>query len=255
VPDHSLNLPELELFIDELWITDVLYELKSGKEATAYCCAGGPTSGLDFVAAKRYRPIEQRGFRDDNAYQAGRWDAADRRTRAAVASKSRVGLAMRFSSWVDHEYRTLELLHAAGTSVPRPVTRSSDVILMEFIGDEEGPAPALKDVRLPRAEARRHFETLLDDITTWLACDRVHGDLSPYNILYWQGRLVTIDFPQAVDPVSNPNAPDLLERDVTNVCRYFQKLGVQADPSRIAGDLWARYRFGELRRELTLAGG
>ena len=119
MPDHryTLEMPELELFIDELWITDVLYELKSGKEATAYCCSGGPTSGLDLIAAKLYRPIETRGFRNDNVYHAGRWDAADRRTKAAVASKSKVGMEMRFSSWVEHEYRTLELLHAAGTGL------------------------------------------------------------------------------------------------------------------------------------------
>ena len=253
MPDHryTLEIPELELFSDELWITDVLYELKSGKEATAYCCSGGPTSGLDLIAAKLYRPIETRGFRNDNVYHAGRWDGADRRTKVAVAGKSKVGLEMRFSSWVEHEYRTLELLHAAGTSIPRPVTKSTDVILMEFIGDEDGPAPALKDIRLDPDEARRHFETLMRDIEIWLACDRIHGDLSPYNILYWQGQLVTIDFPQAADPTSNPNAYDLLERDLTNVCRYFQKHGVRADPTRIAGDLWMRYRFGELRREIA----
>lgn len=252
MPDHTLEMPELEPFIDELWITDVLYELKSGKEATAFCCSGGPTSGLDLVAAKLYRPIETRGFRNDNVYHAGRWDGADRRTKAAVAGKSKAGLAMRFSSWVEHEYRTLEILYEAGTAVPRPVTKSTDVILMAFIGDEDGPAPALKDVRLDLAEARRHFEQLLADIETWLARDRIHGDLSPYNILYWQDRLVTIDFPQAADPVSNPNAYDLLERDLVNVCRYFGKFGVRADPRRIAGDVWMRYRFGELRRERGL---
>jgi RIO kinase 1 len=128
------------------------------------------------------------------------------------------------------------------------VTKSTDVILMEFIGDEDGPAPALKDIRLDPAEARRHFEHLLADIEIWLACDRIHGDLSPYNILYWNNQLVTIDFPQAADPGSNPNAYELLERDLVNVCRYFEKYGVRADPVRLAGDLWMRYRFGELRR-------
>ncbi|MEX2314511.1 MAG: RIO1 family regulatory kinase/ATPase, partial [Thermomicrobiales bacterium] len=152
-----------------------------------------------------------------------------------------------------HEYRTLEMLHEAGTAVPRPVTKSTDVILMEFIGDEDGPAPALKDIRLEPGEARGHFDLLLADIETWLACGRIHGDLSPYNILYCEGRLVTIDFPQAADPGSNPNAYDLLERDLANVCRYFQKHGVRADPSRIACDLWTRYRFGELRREREMA--
>lgn len=243
--ETTTHYPELELLIDEGWITDVLYELKSGKEATAYCCSGGPTSGLDLVAAKVYRPIESRGFRNDNVYQAGRTDGWDRRSRVAFESKSRVGMQMRFSSWVEHEYRTLALAHEAGTRVPRPITKTTDVILMEYLGDEDGPAPPLHSVRLDPADARMHFERLMADVATWLRLDRVHGDLSAYNILYWDDDLVTIDFPQAVDPQSNPNAYDLLERDIANVCKHFQRYGIHSNPSRIAGDLWMRYRFGE----------
>lgn len=243
--DTTTQYPELELLMDEGWITDVLYELKSGKEATAYCCSGGPTSGLDLVAAKVYRPIESRGFRNDNVYQAGRTDGWDRRSRVAFESKSRVGLQMRFSSWVEHEFRTLSLAHEAGTRVPKPITKTTDVILMEYLGDEDGPAPPLHSVRLDAADARMHFERLMADVATWLRLDRVHGDLSAYNILYWDDDLVTIDFPQAVDPQSNPNAYDLLERDIANICKHFQRYGIHANAGRIAGDLWMRYRFGE----------
>ena len=31
----------------------------------------------------------------------------------------------------------------------------------------------------------------------------VHGDLSPHNILYWQGEAKLIDFPQVSDPRFN----------------------------------------------------
>ena len=75
-----------------------------------------------------------------------------------------------------------------------------------------------------------------------------HGDLSAYNILYHRGRAVIIDVPQAVDPSINQNAVALLERDIANVCAYFRKSGVRSDPARIAGDLWMRYQFGDLRR-------
>jgi RIO kinase 1 len=243
--DTATQYPKLELLIDEGWITDVLYELKSGKEATAYCCSGGPTSGLDLVAAKIYRPLESRGFRNDAVYQTGRTDAWDRRSRLAFESKSRVGLQMRFSTWVEHEFRTLALAHEAGTRVPRPIAKTTAVILMEYLGDEDGPAPPLHSVRLDPADARIHFERLMADVATWLRLGRVHGDLSAYNILYWDDELVTIDFPQAVDPQSNPNAYELLERDIGNVCKHFQRYGIRADPGRIAGDLWMRNRFGE----------
>jgi RIO kinase 1 len=241
----TVNVPELELLAEEGWIGDVLYELKSGKEATAWCCSGGPLSRVDLIAAKVYRPLEQRGFRNDNVYQAGRTEAWSRRERLAFESKSRKGLQMRFSTWVDHEYQTLALAHEAGTNVPRPITRTTDVILMEFVGDDNGPAPPLHTVRIDPAEAQAHFDKLLEDVATWLRLERVHGDLSAYNILYWDDQLVTIDFPQAVHPRANPNAYMLLERDIANVGKYFARYGVVADAGAITADLWMRYRFGE----------
>ena len=241
----TVDVPELELLAEEGWIGDVLYELKSGKEATAWCCSGGRLSGVDLIAAKVYRPLEQRGFRNDNVYQAGRTEAWSRRERLAFESKSRKGLQMRFSTWVEHEYQTLALAHEAGTSVPRPITRTTDVILMEFVGDDEGPAPPLHTVRLDPADAQRHFDKLMEDVATWLRLERVHGDLSAYNILYWDGELVTIDFPQAVHPRANPNAYMLLERDIANVSKHFARYGVAADAGAITADLWMRYRFGE----------
>ncbi len=79
-----------------------------------------------------------------------------------------------------------------------------------------------------------------------LAHHVVHGDLSPYNVLYWQGRPVIIDFPQAVDARENPNAQMLLARDVANVCRYFARQGVDCDPVAIADELWGRYMRARL---------
>jgi RIO kinase 1 len=230
----QISVPELQPFADELWITDVLYELKSGKEATAFCCSGGPTSGVDLIAAKVYRPIESRGFRNDAVYQQGRANAMSRRDRLAYERKSRFGMELRFGAWVEHEYKTLERFHSAGADVPRPIQRTGEAVLMEFIGDEAGPAPALYQVQLDSDEAEPLFRRLLWNIETFLACERVHGDLSAYNVLYHQGRAVVIDVPQAVDPHINANAPELLERDITNICAHFRKYGVRADPTRIA---------------------
>jgi RIO kinase 1 len=86
----------------------------------------------------------------------------------------------------------------------------------------------------------------MDNIAVWLAHDRVHGDLSPFNILYTEGRLVVIDFPQAVDPRMAPAARRLLERDVANVCKYFTRHGIEADAAGIARDLWERFTYGAL---------
>ena len=52
--------------------------------------------------------------------------------------------------------------------------------------------------------------------------DVVHGDLSAYNILVWDGEITLIDFPQAVDPKKNRHAQAFLERDVVQARRAFR---------------------------------
>lgn len=54
---------------------------------------------------------------------------------------------------------------------------------------------------------------------------QVHADLSEYNLLYWQGRVVVIDFGQAVD-TSHPNAHALLRADCRNINTFFRRKGV-----------------------------
>ena len=39
--------------------------VKSGKEATVYCCQAHPSVGRLWLAAKVYRPREQRAFKND----------------------------------------------------------------------------------------------------------------------------------------------------------------------------------------------
>ena len=115
-----------------------------------------------------------------------------------------------------------------------------------FCGNGDVPAPMLATIHLDAGEAERVLERLLDNIATLLARHVVHGDLSAYNVLYWQGQPMIIDFPQAVDARVNPNACLLLARDVASLCRYFARQGVACDPVDIADDLWRRYMHARL---------
>ncbi len=170
----------------------------------------------------------------------------DRRAARAIKKKSKTGRLMSHRSWIDREWETLCVLHDAGTDVPTPYARTDDAILMEYYGDEVAPAPLLVQSKLSPREAGRAHVRLLDNIEGFLACDRVHGDLSAYNVLWWQGRLSVIDFPQAVDAQNNPNARALLERDLQNVCRHFKRYGLEHDAVGHARSLWSRYRRAEL---------
>ena len=66
-----------------------------------------------------------------------------------------------------------------------------------------------------------------------------HGDLSAYNMLVHDGRLVLIDVPQAVDLVGNPQGFAYLHRDCTNICTWFASHGIDADAHELATELLA----------------
>jgi RIO kinase 1 len=237
----------LDSFLDSGVINEVMEFVKGGKEATVFRCrAGGDPSHEKFYAAKVYRPRKYRRFRNDAPYQNGRV-ILSARARRAVAKRTDFGHEVHQGLWVAAEYETQQMLYAAGCDVPRPVACNGDVILMEWIGDADGPAPQLKDVKLqPPHEPRALLERLLRNIELLLAHNRIHGDLSAFNVLYWNGWVKLIDFPQSVDPRMNGESYMLLYRDVENVCRYFAKYGVEANANRIAGRLWERFVRGEL---------
>ena len=107
-------------------------------------------------------------------------------------------------------------------------------------------APVLQRVSLRPAEAKRLFDRLVRNVELFLLCDRIHADLSDHNVLYWQGQIRVIDFPQVVDPWTNPSAFMLLRRDVERLCQYFTRQGVECNPGAIVERLWWRFRKGEL---------
>jgi RIO kinase 1 len=65
----------------------------------------------------------------------------------------------------------------------------------------------------------------------------VHSDLSAYNLLWWEGRLVVIDLPQAVEFTTNADAFDLLHRDVANVGDWFTRRGIAVDVEAVYAEL------------------
>lgn len=241
--DNTEQLTEigsLNAFFAEGKIAQVLRVVKSGKEATVYCCLAGPATPYEFVAAKVYRSRTQRAFKNDAVYWHGR-SVGKRREQLAFAKKTGVGREVQAKAWVQREWETLRLLHGAGADVPAPLGATSGAILMEYLGDAEAAAPLLQHTCLTPDEVQPAFEQLMRNVALWLAHHRVHGDLSPFNVLYWAGAVKAIDFPQAVDPRQNRNAPDLLRRDLENLCRYFARYGLQVDGAWLAADLWSQY--------------
>jgi RIO kinase 1 len=259
------HFTQLEPFIEQGLIEDVFGLIKTGKEASVYCCRAGsavsnlqnrshgfgirPSVDSGLVAAKVYRGQQYR-FKNDAVYQESRVREMGLRGSALRAFEKRrhsaVGRAVQAGVWQHREYECLEELYEAGADVPRPLASAENAILMEYFGDEDDAAQQLNQVRLSPEEAGPIFQRVMNNVELMLAMNRVHGDLSPHNILYWQGDVRLIDFPQAIDPRFNSHAEKLLTRDVENLCRYFGAQGVEADSRAIIEDLWRRFTYSEL---------
>lgn len=241
-------LDSLGGFYRQRWITDVLRLVKGGKEASVYLCQGDDSAPLPYLAAKVYRPRMFRNLRNDHAYREGRPELnADghqifkSHEVKAMQQRSNYGRDLLHSSWISYELASMQTLHAAGADIPRPLGRSNNAILMEYIGAPDFPAPILETVTLEPNEVRPLFERVVDNIRLMLDNGLIHGDLSAYNILYWEGQVILIDFPQVVAPGQNRNAFRIFERDVVRVCEYFAGQGLQHDGERLARELWREH--------------
>ena len=70
---------------------------------------------------------------------------------------------------------------------------------LDLVTDAEGfSAPRLGELELSAEQAREYHAFLVRQVVLMLCIGLIHGDLSAYNILVHDGRVVFIDVPQAV---------------------------------------------------------
>jgi RIO kinase 1 len=243
----------LRSFFEQDLITDVVARVQGGKEANVYRCKAHPSLEVEWLAAKVYRPRKFRNLRNDAMYREGRRilaeengqvkkvKATDDRILRAVDKKTSFGAQVQHTSWLMYEYSTLQMLHKAGAAVPKPLNANENAILMGYVGNAQRAASTLHETSLPAAEARPLFGETLRNIELMLQRGVIHGDLSAYNILYWEGEITLIDFPQVTDATVNRNAYKILSRDVQRICEYFARYGVARNEHQIADELWQRY--------------
>lgn len=115
------------------------------------------------------------------------------------------------------EFQVMTQVHNAGVSVPTPIHQNRHVVVMGFIDgynlvdvdNLDDPDGFLDDILL---NVRKTFRAGV-----------IHADLSEFNVVVQRnGRILLIDWPQAVT-LDHPNAGDLLDRDIRNLVRYFQR--------------------------------
>ncbi|KAM0935900.1 putative non-specific serine/threonine protein kinase [Dioscorea sansibarensis] len=129
-------------------------------------------------------------------------------------------------TWAEKEMRNLLRVKAAGIRCPAPILLRLHVLVMEFIGKSGWAAPRLKDASLSEDKLRECYVEIITIMRTlYQKCKLVHGDLSEYNILYFEGHLYIIDVSQSVD-LDHPSALDFLREDCVHVSDFFKKGGV-----------------------------
>ncbi len=206
------------------FVDEALGQINDGKEATVYLCRATKESNAAYLAAKVFKARVFRSFDTDRNYR-NFGKQRDRRLAKAMKGRTRKGERAFHQHWIASEWNYLNQLYDAGVRVPQPVAESADGVLMEFIGNEEGPAPRLINCKLEGEELKRCAESLYESVEKMLAIQIVHGDLSPYNVLY-DGEPVIIDVPQAMELHSMPDAFNVMHRDLTNLEKYFRKKGL-----------------------------
>lgn len=241
-------IDSLAHFYQDDIVSDVTRLVKGGKEANVYLALGHPNFGERLIAAKLYRPRMLRSLKNDALYKIGRQvldedgkEIRNRRERVAMAKKTKFGRRLDFDQWIGTEYRILEQLYEAGADVPKPIGYFQTTLLMGFIGDEYGAAPTLSEISIAREEAQPLFEQIMENVALMLSLGHIHGDLSAYNILYWEKKITIIDFPQMINAYKNPHAYKLLERDIQRVCEYLAKFGLTNSAKALTRTLWQTY--------------
>ena len=204
------------MVIYQLLNSGVLYEVhgvvNAGKEARIYW--GKNKEGKD-LAVKIYLTASAEFKKGMLKYIEGdyRFKGVKRDTRSLIFT------------WAQKEFRNLEQAFRAKVRVPKPIAVKNNVVVMEFIGKDGVNAASLKE-QAP-SDPAKVYEVLLTFVERlYRKAELVHGDLSEYNIMMWKGKPVIFDVAQAV-PTSHPMAEFFLRRDLANVNRFFNRLGVK----------------------------
>lgn len=224
---------------DQAAVDTELGILKSGKEADVFLLERGVPGDPEqtaLMAAKRYRGEEHRSFHRSSAYTEGRRTRNSRDTRA-LAKKTRHGRAVAAGQWALAEWEAQRVFWSAGVPVPYPVQIDGTEILMEFVHVDGVAAPRLAQTRPGRTLLASYFDQVRAAMTELARHGVAHGDLSPYNLLAAEDRIVVIDLPQAVDIVGNPAGMDFLMRDCHNVCAWFNARGLEVDEHALFAEL------------------
>jgi RIO kinase 2 len=137
-----------------------------------------------------------------------------RRLRDHLTDKPKVPWLYAAALAARHEFAVMEKLYPK-VSIPRPVACSRHALVMEFVN-----GPPLNHITL--SDPENGLNMILGEVAAAWRLGIIHADLSEFNIMVDDSGPKIIDWPQAVE-VTHPHAEELLERDLVNVLRFFER--------------------------------
>jgi RIO kinase 1 len=210
-------LHSLEKLISDKVIDILDFPISTGKEGNVF---RGVTPDKKYVAVKIYRTSTST-FKHISNYIIGD-------PRFASLPKNRRDIIF---AWTRKEFKNLERAYNIGVKVPKPIKIIKNVLVMEYLGDDDSPAPMLKDVIIK--DPQDMFDRIIRYISKmYKKAELVHSDMSAFNILIHDNKPYLIDLGQGM-LLEHPNALEFLKRDIHNIILYFKKYNVKADEKDI----------------------
>ena len=159
------------------------------------------------------------------AARCGRWPDAPSSARSCIAGQ-----------WAVAEFEALGRAVGAGAARPLPgaARRPRDAHGVHR-RRTDGGAPARADPPGAGPAGRAVRAVPRTSSSPWPGEGWAHGDLSPYNVLLHDERLVFIDWPQIVDIIGNPRGFEFLERDVRTCAAGSGVVASTSTPTSCSG--------------------
>mmetsp|Transcript_15707 Transcript_15707/g.24116 ORF Transcript_15707/g.24116 Transcript_15707/m.24116 type:complete len:244 (+) Transcript_15707:425-1156(+) len=135
--------------------------------------------------------------------------------------------------WAEKEVRNLKRICMSGKiKAPWPYYLKNNVIVMEFVGKNGVAAPRMKDALTSMTMEERdkicpqlYYDLCIMMRNLYQTCKLIHGDLSEYNLLYYEKEIWMIDVSQSVEH-DHPMSLDFLRRDCCVINEFFKKNNV-----------------------------
>ena len=199
-------------------VIDILdFPISTGKEGNVF---RGTTPDKKFVAIKVYR-VSTSTFKHITKYILG-----DPRFKSLPKNRRDIIYA-----WTKKEYKNLQRAYKVNINVPKPIVSINNVLVMEYLGLSNLPAPLMNNIKLN--DPQKIFDKIIQFISKMYKKARmVHGDISAFNVLMHKNKPYLIDFGQGV-LTEHPNAQEFLRRDIHNMVRHFRKYNISADENEI----------------------